>query len=132
MKQNYKHIAYLFPKCSPPIVKMYIQLIQKKINELKCVLLDLFLQKKSCHYMPSLDRNNIQMGTPLTRNITLMRTLQLIVTLIWSPTNAKPVAPKSQKKICKKNADNALTGFPLRLSEVKTVFENITRVFHYR
>ena len=48
--------------------------------------------------MPSSDRNNIQMGTPLTRNITLMRTLQLIVTLIWSPTNAKPVAPKSQKK----------------------------------
>ena len=82
--------------------------------------------------MLSSDRNNIQMGTPLTRNITLMRTLQLIVTLIWSPTNAKPVAPKFQKKICKKNADNALTGFPLRLSEVKTVFKNITRVFHYR
>ena len=59
-------------------------------------------KKKSCHYMPSSDRNNIQMGTPLTRNITLMRTLQLIVTLIWSPTNAKPVAPKSQKKYARR------------------------------
>ena len=122
MKQNYKHIAYLFSQMLPTNCKNVHTTYSKKIYELKCVLSDLFLQKKSCHYMPSSDRNNIQMGTPLTRNITLMRTLQLIVTLIWSPTNAKPVAPKSQKKICKKNADNALTGFPLRLSEVKTVF----------
>ena len=101
MKQNYKHIAYLFSQMLPTNCKN-VHTTYSKIYELKCVLSDLFLQKKSCHYMPSSDRNNIQMGTPLTRNITLMRTLQLIVTLIWSPTNAKPVAPKSQKKYARR------------------------------
>ena len=99
MKQNYKHIAYLFSQMLPTNCKN-VHTTYSKIYELKCVLSDLFLQKKSCHYMPSLDRNNIQMGTPLTRNITLMRTLQLIVTLIWSPTIA--VAPKSQKKYARR------------------------------